>query len=61
MENNRNTAEYTSFNKITDPETLKILKRFANDPLMPSGKDLMYDLYQRMGIDVDYDEIFAEE
>lgn len=61
MDTNINTAEYTAAERITDPDTLKLLRDFLVNPFMPSGKDLAYALFQSEGMDVDYDEIFAEE
>lgn len=61
MDTNINTAEYSSSKRITDPETLKLLRDFLVNPFMPSGKDLAYALFQSEGMDVDYDEIFADE
>jgi hypothetical protein len=53
------TATYNCHERITDPEAIKIAKELENDPNTLTAKELMYALYQTLGMDVDYDEIFA--
>ena len=60
MVGNLKTAEYNCRKRITSPETIELLREFENNPYTPNTKDLMYAFYQKMGIDVDYDEIFAD-
>ena len=56
---NSKTAQYNCRKRITNPETLELLREFERNPYTPTGKELMYNLYQSIGMDVDYDEIFA--
>lgn len=60
MEINSETADYGCRKRITDPEVIKFARDFENNPFTPTGRDIMYAFYQKMGMDVDYDEIFAD-
>ncbi|WP_298521296.1 hypothetical protein [uncultured Methanobrevibacter sp.] len=60
MTNKLNTAEYGCRKRITNPEVIKFAKEFEKCPYTPSGKDIMYAFYQSIGMDVEYDEIFAD-
>ena len=60
MKNNSKTAEYNCRKRITSPETIEFARAFENNPYTPSAKDLMYAFYKSIGMDVDYDEIFAD-
>lgn len=62
MENksNINSAMYNCRKKITDPAELKKIDERINNPYILTGKDLAYAFFQVMGIDIDYDEIFAD-
>jgi hypothetical protein len=53
-------AQYNCRKRITNPETLEFLREFESNPYTPTGKELMYRFYQSIGMDVDYDEIFAD-
>lgn len=53
-------ADYKCRKHITDPETIRLLKEFENSPYTPSAKEMMYDFYQKVGMDVEWDEIFAD-
>lgn len=58
--NNSKTATYDSRKKITNPEVIKFARDFESNPFTPNAKDMMYELYQKVGIDIDYDDIFAD-
>ena len=60
MDTNSKTAEYGCQKHITNPEVLKFLREFVNNPLTPSPKEMMYYAYKRIGMDVDYEEIFED-
>lgn len=60
MDSNSKTATYGGRKRITDPEVIKFAREFENNPFTPTGKDIMYNFYKRMGMDVEYDEIFAD-
>jgi hypothetical protein len=55
------TAKYNCRKRITDPEPIRIARELENDPNTLTAKELMYALYKSLGMDVDYDEIFAEQ
>ena len=55
------TAIFGSRKRITDPEAIRIARELENDPNVPSAKELMYAFYQAIGMDVDYDSIFADQ
>ena len=57
---NKLTANYGCRRKITNPETLQLLREYETNPYTPSAKDLMYHFYQSIGMDVDYDGIFED-
>ena len=60
MDINSKTATYKCRKRITDPEAIRIARELENDPNTLTAKELMYALYQTLGMDVEYDEIFAE-
>ena len=60
MTTNSKTIEYKCRKRITDPDAIRLAREREADPNVLSGKDLMYSLYKSLGIDVDYDEIFAD-
>lgn len=53
-------AEYGGRKRITDPEAIRLARERERDPNILSGKDRVYVLYQMMGMEIGYDEIFAE-
>ena len=53
------TAEYTAL-RIVDPEIIRLARERERDPTLLSGKDRIYALYQMMGMEINYDEIFPE-
>ena len=60
MGNNSKIATYACRKRITDPAVIKFAREFENNPFTPTGKDIMYAFYKSVGMDVDYDEIFAD-
>ena len=58
--NNSETVVYRGRKRITDPEVIRIARELENDPNTPSAKELMYGFYKAIGMDVEYDEIFAD-
>lgn len=60
MEDNSKTATYGGRKRITDPEVIKFAREFEKNPFTPTGRDIMYNFYKRVGMDVEYDEIFAD-
>ena len=61
MDNEIDTvAKYDCLKRITDPkEFQKADERNAN-PNILTGKDAVFALYKLMGMEIDYDEIFAD-
>lgn len=60
MDSNLKTAEYNCRKWITDPEEIRLAREREANPNVLSGKDKLYALYQMLGMEVDYDDIFAE-
>lgn len=60
MDTNSKKVTYCGRKRITDPEVIKFAREFENNPFTPTGRDIMYNFYKRMGMDVEYDEIFAD-
>ena len=60
MDNNSNTIQYSCKKLITDPEEIRLAREREADPNILSGKDRIYAFYQMMGMEVKYDEIFAD-
>jgi hypothetical protein len=58
--NNPKTAVYRCRKRITGPEVIRIARELENGPNTPSAKELMYGFYKAIGMDVEYDEIFAD-
>ena len=60
MMDNISTAEYNCVKKIWDPEEFRKADERNADPNILSGKDAVYAFYKLMGMEIDYDEIFAD-
>lgn len=59
MDNNTNTAEYHC-KKLPSLEEIELARKRQEDPNVLSGKDKVYAWYKMMGMEIDYDEIFAD-
>jgi hypothetical protein len=59
MDTYSKTAIYSGRKGITDPEVIKFAKEFEKNPSTPTGRDIMYNFYKHIGMDVEYDEIFS--
>ena len=57
----KETIEFSSFKRISDPEVMRIARERERDPNIISGKDMVYAFYQLMGMEIDYDDIFKLE
>ncbi|MBQ6098319.1 MAG: hypothetical protein IJL02_00465 [Methanobrevibacter sp.] len=57
---NNMQAEYNCLKKIYDPEVFRKSDERNANPNILSGKDAVFALYQLMGMEIDYDEIFPE-
>lgn len=57
---NSKTIEYSCRKHITDPEAIRLLREFENSPYTPTAKEMMYNFYKKVGMDVEWDEIFAD-
>ena len=53
-------AQYNCRKWITDPEEIRLAREREQDPNILSGKDRIYAFYKMMGMEIDYDEIFAD-
>lgn len=60
MDTKSKTDEYCGRRRITDPEVIKFAREFERNPFTPTGRDIMYNFYKRIGMDVEYDEIFTD-
>ncbi|MBQ9160432.1 MAG: hypothetical protein IJ122_03800 [Methanobrevibacter sp.] len=60
MDDNSETIQYGCKKWITDPEEIRLAREREADPNILSGKDRIYAFYQMMGMEVNYDEIFAD-
>lgn len=54
------TAQYNCLKKIYDPEEFRKADERNADSNIITGKDAVYLLYRIRGMDVEYDEIFAD-
>ena len=59
MEDNLKVAEYRCRRRPTHEEIELARKRVA-DPNILTGRDKLYAIFKMAGIDVEYDEIFAD-
>lgn len=53
-------AEYNCLKRINDPEEFKKAEERIQNPNVITGKDAVYLVYRLMGMEIDYDEIFAD-
>lgn len=60
MDTNLKTAEYTSLKRITSPDAIKLAREFEKCPFTPTAKEILYNYYQSIGVEIDYDEIFSD-
>ena len=60
MDTNLKTAEYTSLKRITHPDAIKLAREFEKCPFTPTAKEILYNYYQSIGVEIDYNEIFAD-
>lgn len=51
----------SGYRKYLTDEEWEMIRKWEMDPNMPSGKEMMYNFYQFIGMDVDYDDIFNFE
>lgn len=56
---NINTASYHCMKRPTIEE-IRLARKRQEDPNILSGKDKVYAWYKMMGMEIDYDEIFAD-
>ena len=54
------SAKYNCLKKIQDPEELKKAQERISNPNIITGKDAIYAFYQMMGMEIDYNDIFAD-
>lgn len=58
---NTQVSEYGCLKKdIINAETIRLARERERDPNILSGKDRVYVLYQMVGMEIDYDDIFPE-
>ena len=60
MDANLKTAEYISLKRITGHDAIKLAREFEKCPFTPTAKEILYNYYQSIGVDIDYNEIFAD-
>ncbi|MBQ2652585.1 MAG: hypothetical protein IJF83_03440 [Methanobrevibacter sp.] len=60
MDKNLKTAEYVSFKRISGPDAIRLAREFEKCPFTPTAKEILYNYYQSIGMEIDYDEIFAD-
>lgn len=60
MSDNLKTIEFGHFKRVTDPEEIRLARERELDPNVLSGKDRIYAIYKTMGMEIDYDDIFAD-
>ena len=60
MDNNLKTAEFECLKRISGPDAIRLAREFEKCPFTPTAKEILYNYYQSIGVDVDYDEIFAD-
>ena len=59
-EDNIQTAAYTAFRKIIDPEAIRLAFERERDSTRLSSKEMIYGFYRLVGMEIDYDEIFVD-
>ncbi|MBR0271101.1 MAG: hypothetical protein IJQ68_03795 [Methanobrevibacter sp.] len=59
MENSE-TEVYKSIKGTNDPEVIEFAKFLEECPYAPTENEMMYNFYTSIGMDVEYDEVFAE-
>lgn len=60
VDTNSKIAQYNCRKWVTDPEEIRLAREREQNPNVLSGKDRIYAFYQMMGMEIDYDEIFAD-
>lgn len=54
------SADYNCLKKIYDPEEIRKARERIDNPNMLTGKDAVYAIFQLMGMEINYDEIFSD-
>ncbi|WP_298501414.1 hypothetical protein [uncultured Methanobrevibacter sp.] len=54
------SASFSAFKRTDDPEVFGLAREREQDPTILSGKDMVYSFYKLMGMEIDYDDIFAD-
>ena len=60
MTNDSKITEYNCRKRITNPKVIAFAREFENNPFTPTGKDIMYNFFKSIGMEIDYDEIFKD-
>ena len=53
-------VQYGCQKRITNPEVIEFLRRYANNPFTPSPQEVVYNAYKSIGMERDIDDIFAD-
>lgn len=61
MKNNLKTAEYECLKRISSKDAIRLAREFEKCPFTPTAKEILYNYYQSIGTDIDFDEIFKDE
>lgn len=51
-------AEYSTFKKPVTPQEWEEIRKQALNPNTPSGREMLYEFYRKMGMDVKLEDIF---
>lgn len=60
MDDNLKTAEYACLKRISGPDAIRLTMEFEKCPFTPTAKEILYSYYQSIGVEIDYNDIFAE-
>ena len=60
MDTNLKTVEYSCLKRISGPDAIRLAREFEKCPFTPTAKEILYNYYQSIGVEIEYDEIFAD-
>ena len=56
MKYNLKTAEYECLKRISGKDAIRLAREFEKCPFTPTAKKILYNYYQSIGTDIDFDE-----
>lgn len=60
MDSDLKTAEFSCLKRISSPDAIRLAREYEKCPFTPTAKEILYNYYQSIGVEIEFDEIFAD-